>query len=123
MRATWNPPAVASHFRSDAAFTMRGRAYWERGRLAALLAALALGVPLNTARGDPPLAAEEVRDRRLVREERPLWREALELPNDVVLLLSWPLEQLLCWAERVRLDTRVRDVVLAPIRSTEGEDR
>jgi hypothetical protein len=91
--------------------------------LGALLAALVLAVPFNAARGDPPLPPEEVRDRRLVREERPLWREPLAFPNDVVLLLSWPLEQLLCWAERVRLGTRVRDVVLAPIRSTEGEDR
>jgi hypothetical protein len=59
----------------------------------------------------------------LVHDERPLWREALALPNDALLLLSWPVEQLLCWAERVQLGTRVQDVVLAPIRSQEGQER
>jgi len=41
----------------------------------------------------------------------------------VLLLLSWPVEQFLCWAERVRLGTRVQDVVLAPIRSEERQER
>jgi hypothetical protein len=75
----------------------------------------------HVACADPPLPADEVRDRRLMQEERPLWREALALPNDVLLLLSWPVEQLLCWGERVRLGTRVHDVVLGPIRSQESQ--
>jgi hypothetical protein len=58
-----------------------------------------------------------------MQEERPLWREALALPNDVLLLFSWPVEQLLCWAERVRLGTRVHDVVLAAIRSQESQEQ
>lgn len=102
---------------------MRRPAYSERVGWTFLLAALAIGAFPNVSRGDPPLPADEVRERRLVREERPLWREALALPNDVVVLLSWPIEELLCWAERVRLETRVRDVVLTPISRQESEDR
>jgi hypothetical protein len=94
----------------------------ERVLCAALFAVLTVvGLP-TTARGDPPLAADEVRDRRLMREERPLWREALALPNEALLLVAWPLRQFLCWAEDVRLATRVRDVALAPIEPQDSED-
>jgi hypothetical protein len=99
------------------------RAHGQRVRCAALLALLAVGSLPSFARGDPPLPADEARDRRLVRAERPLWRQALALPNDVVLLLVWPIKQLLCWAEHVRLDARVRDVVLAPIHRRDDGDR
>jgi hypothetical protein len=94
-----------------------------RWRFFVPLAALAFGTLPHVAGADPPLSADEVRDRRLVQEERPLWREALAFPDDVLLLLSWPVEQFLCWAERVRLGTRVQDVVLAPIRSEERQER
>jgi len=94
-----------------------------RRRIFASLAALAVGVLPHVTFADAPLPADEVHDRRLVHDERPLWREALALPNDALLLLSWPIEQLLCWAERVRLGTRVQDVVLAPIRSQESQEQ
>ena len=94
-----------------------------RWRFFVPFAALAVGTLPNVAGADPPLPADEVRDRRLVQEDRPLWREALALPDDVLLLVSWPVEQFLCWAERVRLGTRVQDVVLAPIRSEERQER
>src|SRR5262245_32268136 len=94
-----------------------------RWRFLVPLAALAVGTLPRVAGADPPLSADEVRERRLVQEERPLWREALAFPDDVLLLLSWPVEQVLCWAERVRLGTRVQDVVLAPIRSEERQER
>jgi hypothetical protein len=87
------------------------------------LAAIAVGVLPHVTFADPPLPADEVRNRRLVHEERPLWREALAFPNDVLLVLSWPIEQLLCWAERARLGTRVQDVVLTPIRSQESQEQ
>jgi len=94
-----------------------------RRRIWVPLAALVVAALARISSADPPLPADEVRDRRLVHEERPLWREALALPNDTLLFLSWPMEQLLCWAERVRLGTRVQDVVLAPIRSQESQEQ
>ena len=94
-----------------------------RRRLLAPLAILAVGALPHVAFADPPLAADEVRHRRWVHDEHPLWREALALPNDALLLLSWPVEQLLCWAERLRLGTRVHDVVLAPTRSPESREQ
>jgi hypothetical protein len=84
-------------------------------------AALAIGALAPAARADPPLPPREVEERRLVREERPLWREALALPNDALLLLAWPLEQALVWAEGVHLDDRVSDFVRFPIRRVKGE--
>jgi hypothetical protein len=80
-----------------------------------------IGALAPTALADPPLPPAEVRARRLVREERPLWREALALPSDALLLLAWPLEKGLMWAEGVHLDDRLEDFVLFPIRRAKGE--
>jgi hypothetical protein len=90
--------------------------------LASFAALAAIALP-QLAFADPPLSADEVRDRRFMHEERPLWRELLALPDDVLLLLSGPVEQLFCWAERVRLGTRVHDVVLAPSRAQESDQQ
>jgi hypothetical protein len=76
-----------------------------------------IGALAPAALADPPLPAREVRERRLVREERPLWREALALPNRVLLLLAWPLEHTLFWAEDARLHNRV----LLPFRRGQDE--
>jgi len=78
---------------------------------------LAIGALAPAALADAPLPAAEVRARRLVREERPLWREALALPNQVLLLLAWPLEHALFWAEDARLHNRV----LLPFRRGQDE--
>jgi hypothetical protein len=63
----------------------------------------------------PPLAAAEVREQRLTKEETPLWREALALPQMVLGVVAWPLKQALFWAERVDLPHRLADFVLYPV--------
>jgi hypothetical protein len=85
------------------------------------IALFVFGALSRTAFGDPPLPAKEVRERRLIREERPLWREALALPNRVVLLAAWPLEQALIWGEEAQLHNRIADVVLWPVRRGRSE--
>jgi hypothetical protein len=76
----------------------------------------------TTADADAPLPAAEVRERRLIREETPLWRQVLALPADAFLLVTWPLKHALFWAESVRLDRRIGDVVLYPVRRLRGKD-
>ena len=63
---------------------------------------------------DPPLPPDEVRAERRIREDRPLWREALALPDDVLLLLAWPLKHALFWAEGARVDRRVGALFVNP---------
>jgi hypothetical protein len=63
----------------------------------------------------PPLAAEEVREQRWTKEETPLWREALALPQTALAVVAWPLKQALFWAERVDLPHRLGDLVLYPV--------
>jgi hypothetical protein len=63
----------------------------------------------------PPLPAEDVREQRWTKEETPLWREALALPQTVLLVAAWPLKQVLFWAERVDLPDRLADFVLYPV--------
>ena len=58
-----------------------------------LLVAVALITTRGASLADAPLAPDEVRERRLLREERPLWREALALPYDAALVLAWPLKR------------------------------
>lgn len=41
------------------------------------------------------LATEEVRERRWIKEEQPLWREALALPQAALGVVTWPLKQAL----------------------------
>jgi hypothetical protein len=77
-----------------------------------MLLALARAV---LADSDAPLPPDEVRERRLVREERPLWQTVLALPNDALLLLGWPLKHTLFWAERVNLPDRIADFWLYPV--------
>ncbi len=38
----------------------------------------------------PPLAAKEVREQRWMKEETPLWREALALPQTALGVVAWP---------------------------------
>ncbi len=82
---------------------------------------LVIGALASAAQAAPPLPPNEVRERRLVREEWPLWRAALALPNQIVLLAAWPLKQALIWAEAARLDERIADVVLWPVRRERSE--
>ena len=82
---------------------------------------LVIGALASAAQAAPPLPPNEVRERRLVREEWPLWRAALALPNQIVLLAAWPLKQALIWAEAARLDERIADVVLRPVRRERSE--
>jgi hypothetical protein len=63
----------------------------------------------------PPLAAEKVREQRWMKEEAPLWREALALPQTALRVVAWPLKQALFWAERVELPHRLADFVLYPV--------
>jgi len=70
----------------------------------------------TSAPASAPLEPSEVRERRLLREDRPLWSEALALPNDILLVLAWPLKQALLWSERKQLDDRVKDIVTWPFR-------
>ena len=63
----------------------------------------------------PPLAAEEVREQRWIKEETPLWRSALALPQAALLVVAWPLKHALFWAERVDLPRRLADFVLYPV--------
>jgi len=69
----------------------------------------------RVALADPPLSPGEVRARRFIREEQPLWQKALALPNDALLLACWPLKQALLSAERVDLPDRIADFVLYPV--------
>jgi hypothetical protein len=89
--------------------------------LALALSALACGALPATA--DTPMPPNEVRAERRIREERPLWREALALPDDVLLLAAWPLKQALFWAEAHHLDDRIGDFFSAPFRRRSGGDR
>jgi len=82
------------------------------------LVAVVLALLSRVALADPPLAPGEVRERRLFREERPLWREALALPYDAALLVAWPLKRTLFWAEEIHLDDRIANLV----RFGRGED-
>jgi hypothetical protein len=63
----------------------------------------------------PPLAAEAVHEQRWMKEETPLWREALALPQTALRVVAWPLKQALFWAERVDLPHRLADFVLYPV--------
>ena len=76
-----------------------------------LLAAVSLITTWGASLADAPLAPDEVRERRLLREERPLWREALALPYDAALVLAWPLKRTLFWAEQIHLDDRIANLV------------
>ena len=73
-------------------------------------------VAASPASASAPLEPSEVRERRVLREDRPLWREALALPYDALLVLTWPLKQALLWGERAQLDDRIEDVVMWPFR-------
>lgn len=79
---------------------------------------IAHATPLTAA---PILEPEEIRERRLIRAERPLWRRALAAPNDLVTILTWPLKHALFWAEDVHLDRRIRDVVMFPVDAFRSE--
>src|SRR5262245_59462809 len=57
----------------------------------------------------------EIRERRVMREERPLWRRALALPADALEVTFWPLRQTLFWMERDDVPDRMRDTALHPI--------
>jgi hypothetical protein len=70
----------------------------------------------------PPLAAEEVREQRWMKEETPLWRSALALPQAALLVVAWPLKHALFWAERVDLPQRVADCVLYPVHNLGSKD-
>jgi len=76
-----------------------------------LLAVVSLITMWGASLADAPLAPGEVRERRLVRAERPLWREVLALPYDAALLLAWPLKRTLFWAEQIHLDDRIANLV------------
>jgi len=65
---------------------------------------------------DPPLPESEVRERRLYREEIPIWRRALAFPDDALHVAFWPVKQTIVWAERVRLPNRIEAGVRAPFR-------
>jgi hypothetical protein len=102
------PPANARRAR---------RAAWASPGCVALSLAACLAVaPL--ARADDLPSADELRERRLFREERPLWRKILAAPAGVPIVLTWPLKQMLFWAERVDLPDRISDAVRAPFRGT-----
>ncbi|HUE38633.1 MAG TPA: hypothetical protein VMR29_03970, partial [Candidatus Binatia bacterium] len=44
--------------------------------------------------------------------ERPMWRRVLGAPALLVDAFHWPLKKFLVWGEEVRIDRRIRDVVL-----------
>lgn len=90
---------------------LRAREGWRNAATVALLA-VATG-----AFGSTPMAPDEVRAERRIREDRPLWRSALALPDTLVQVLLWPLEQSFYWAERVDLPDRIEHVIGAPFRS------
>jgi hypothetical protein len=83
-------------------------------RAAILVLLLSWSLPA-VASAAPPLAAEDVRERRWIKEEPPLWREALALPKAALGVAAWPLKQALVWAERVELPHRLADFVLYPV--------
>lgn len=91
----------------------------ERWRNVATLALLAFstGAFASTA-----MTPEDVRAARRIREERPLWRSALALPETALRILLWPLEQSVYWAERVDLPDRVEQVIGAPFRSAQADE-
>jgi hypothetical protein len=57
-------------------------------------------------------SSDDVRERRLIRVERPFWRQLLGAPTVLLEALHWPLKQFLDWGESVRLDRRIRDTLL-----------
>jgi len=48
----------------------------------------------------------------MIRVERPLWRRLVAAPTLLVDAFHWPLKKFLVWGETVRIDRRIRDVVL-----------
>ena len=104
--------------------TARGKVRIHRAAVtAATLAFVALSSFSAPAFADPPLSPDEVRAERRIREDRPLWREALALPDDLLLMLAWPLKHALFWAEGERLDRRVGDLFVNPFhRRTEDQE-
>jgi hypothetical protein len=64
---------------------------------------------------EAPLEADAVRQQRRIREQQPLWRSVLALPNEAVGLVAWPIKHALFFAEAVNLPGRMRDTVLFPI--------
>jgi hypothetical protein len=62
----------------------------------------------------------EIRERRVMREERPFWRRVLALPADALELAFWPLRQTIFWMERDDVPGRVRDAALYPIEALTG---
>jgi len=90
----------------------------------AALAWLLLGSHVSLAEPSASVpSAEEVRAQRFFRGDEPLWRRALGLPADVLLLTAWPLQQTLFWMERIDLPDRIEDGVTYPVRRLRGEDR
>ena len=63
-----------------------------------------------------------MRAERVIHEERPLWRRALALPDDALLVAAWPLKQALFWAEANHLDDRIGDFFCAPFRRRGGAE-
>jgi hypothetical protein len=84
-------------------------------RRAAILGLLLALRPAAMTLAAPPLPPAEVRERRWIKEEQPLWREALALPQAALGVVTWPLKQTLFWAERVELHRRVAGFVLDPV--------
>ena len=97
---------------------------WRIGRIgsAAAIVLLLLGSMAAPAEQAALPSADEVRERRLYREENPLWRRAFALPADALRLGFWPLQQTLFWVERVNLPERIVDAVMFPVRAVSGED-
>jgi hypothetical protein len=69
-----------------------------------------------------PLAAEEVREQRWMKEETPLWRSVLALPQAALLVIAWPIKHALFWAERVDLPQRLAVCVLYPVHRLGSKD-
>jgi hypothetical protein len=84
-----------------------------RAAILVLVLCRSLGATTSAA---PPLPAEDVREQRWTKEEEPLWREALALPQTALLVAAWPLKQVLFWAECVNFPARLADFVLYPVR-------
>ena len=90
--------------------------------VAAAIVLFAIGSMAATAEQAALPSADEVRERRLFREEDPLWRRAFALPADALRLSFWPLQQTLFWVERINLPERIADAVMFPVRAVRGED-
>jgi hypothetical protein len=86
-----------------------------------LLFAASVHTPVATRAADPPLAPDEIRERRLFREERPFWREVLALPADALVVLAWPVKRLVLWMEDVNLPRRIEDAATFPVRAIRRE--